>query len=69
MSERQDEYIIEFYQLGGSIKVTAFDPLTMTEAVIIGASGATKQQLAELAIRKLNYVISRKANKNQDDFQ
>ncbi len=35
MSEA-DNYIIEFTQIGGSVKVTAVDPRTMTEVSIVG---------------------------------
>lgn len=61
MSEH-DGYIVEFLARGRSIKVTAIDPETLTEASIVGAKGATQQQLAELAIRKLHYVIEKKKN-------
>jgi hypothetical protein len=56
------EYILEFQAHGRSIKVTAFDPRTLTEASIVGARGATQQQLAELAIRKLRYVIEKQTH-------
>jgi ribosomal protein S6 len=58
------QYIVEFAQHGRSIKVTAFDPQTLTEASVVGAQGATKQQLAELAIRKLRYVIEKNKQGN-----
>ena len=54
-------YIVEFVAHGRSIKVTAIDPNTMKEVSIVGAKGATKQQLAELAIRKLRYVLEKKS--------
>ncbi len=60
MNENTGEYIIEFFPQGRSIKVVAFDPATLMEASVIGARGATQQQLAELAIRKLRYVIEKK---------
>lgn len=50
-------YIVEFHHIGNSVKVTAFDPLTLTEACIVGAPNLSKQQLTELAIRKLHYVM------------
>ena len=55
-----DGYIIEFYQIGNSIKVTAMDPKTLTEVAIIGAPGLTRQHLAGAAIRKLEYVLAKK---------
>jgi hypothetical protein len=56
-----DGYIIEFYQIGNSIKVTAMDPKTLTEVAIIGAPGLTRQHLARNAVRKLEYVLAKKA--------
>lgn len=49
--------MIEFQQIGGSIKVTAFDPATFTEVSIVGSPGASKEQLSQLAVRKLLYVM------------
>ncbi len=64
MSRRSDtnggEFIIEFIQMGKSIKATAFDPVTLTEASIIGPTNATHDQLSELAVRKLLYVMGRR---------
>lgn len=57
--ETQHGYIIEFISLGGSVKVTAFDPQTLREASIVGAPNVPQKQLAELAIRKLQYVLNR----------
>jgi hypothetical protein len=61
-NDRQDTqgYIVEFVSVGRSVKVTAFDPVTLTEASVIGATRVPRKQLAELAIRKLNYVLSKK---------
>ena len=52
-------FIVEFHKIGKSVKVTAIDPVSMTEVVIIGSVRASKQQLAELAIRKLLYVMGK----------
>ena len=54
------EYLIEFRRVGNSVKVTAIDPVTQTEAVIVGAPQASRQQLSELAVRKLEYVLGKK---------
>ena len=56
---KKDGCIIEFYQLGGSIKVSAIDPVTMKEVSIVGDAKATKEQLTELAIKKLKYVLAK----------
>lgn len=57
--QNQEGYIIEFISIGHSVKATAFDPVTLTEAVVIGSRKTTRKQLAELAIRKLNYVLNK----------
>ncbi len=57
MTDHEEGFIVEFYQIGNSIKVTAFDPVTLTEATIVGAASATKEQLSQLAVRKLLYVM------------
>lgn len=60
---QKDGYIIEFYQLGNSIKVTAFDPQSLTEVAIIGVPGLSRDALARNAVRKLEYVMAKKAGK------
>jgi len=58
----EEGYIVEFIEQGRAIKVTAFDPVTLIEASVVGARGATQKQLAELAVRKLRYVIEKQKN-------
>ena len=60
MTEREG-FIVEFHQIGNSIKVTAFDPVTLTEASIVGAPGVSQEQLSQLAIRKLLYVMNKES--------
>lgn len=55
-----DNYIIEFTQIGGSIKVTAFDPRTMTEVSIVGAAQYSQEFLSRQAVKKLEYVLAKK---------
>jgi hypothetical protein len=52
-------YIIEYVTVGGSMKVTAFDQITLTEACIIAPQSASREEMAKLAIRKLRYVLTR----------
>ena len=59
----KDEYIVEFTVHKNVVKVTAFDPETLEEVSIVGSPKATRQQLAELAIRKLKYMQSKKKKK------
>ena len=56
------EYYIEFYPVGNLIKVTAVDPITMKEAVIMGPINAAKDDLQKLAIQKLEYIINKNSN-------
>jgi len=59
MSEA-DNYIIEFTQVGATVKVTAIDPKTMTEVSIVGGAQYSQEFLARQAVKKLEYVLSRK---------
>lgn len=54
------EYILEFVEIGNSVKVSAIDPETLTEASIIAPSGVNKEEIKEVAIRKLEYVMAKK---------
>jgi len=63
MSEA-DNYIIEFTQIGASVKVTAIDPRTMTEVSIVGASQYSQDFLSRQAIKKLEYVLSKRGEKD-----
>ncbi|WP_119303391.1 DUF6898 family protein [Dongia deserti] len=62
MSEA-DNYIIEFTKVGASIKVTAIDPKTMTEVSIVGAAQYSQEFLTRQAVKKLEYVLSKRAGK------
>ncbi len=62
MSEA-DNYIIEFTQIGGNVKVTAFDPKTMTEVSIVGGAQYSQEFLARQVIKKLEYVLSKHGGK------
>lgn len=54
-----DEYLLEFVRVGNQVKVTACDPDTGIEAAIFGPATATKKDLCDLAIRKLQYVLKK----------
>lgn len=60
---QKKEYLIEVCQVGISMRVTALDPVTGQEAVIIGPSVAGPQALKSLAVRKLE----RKLNKHEGE--
>ena len=53
------EIIFEFIRMGGSVKVTAVDAETGTEAVIVGDPAAGEAALKRLARQKLDYVLAK----------
>lgn len=57
----EEGFIVEFHQVGNSVKVTAFDPASLTEVSIVGSPNATREQLAQLAVRKLLYKLNKES--------
>jgi hypothetical protein len=55
------EIIFEFVHVGTSVKVTAVDAATGTEAIIVGDPAAGKAALKRLARQKLDYVLAKGA--------
>jgi hypothetical protein len=64
MSEA-DNYIIEFTQIGASVKVTAIDPKTMTEVSIVGGAQYSQEFLTRQVVKKLEYVLSKQSGKGR----
>jgi hypothetical protein len=62
MAARADtqDVIIEVVAQGAWVRVTAFDPATMTEVAIVGPARAPRAQLERTVLAKLDYVIARK---------
>jgi hypothetical protein len=56
----EEGYIIEFHRVGNAVKVSAFDPVTLTEVSIVGPSGAGDTELTRLAVRKLEYMLAKR---------
>lgn len=54
------EYLLEFHRQGSYVRVAAIDPVSGTEAVLVGAASASKEELSRLAVQKLQYVMERK---------
>lgn len=54
------EVIIEFFNIGGIVKVTAMDTLTMTEISVQGPGSAGENALKQNALRRLEYVLRKK---------
>ncbi len=56
---RRGDVIIEFYQVGAYVKVTAVDTATYTEVSIVGDPTRSEDALKRAAIRKLEYILER----------
>ncbi|MEQ8249241.1 MAG: hypothetical protein RID42_16295 [Alphaproteobacteria bacterium] len=56
---RQPNYLLEFYRVGNYVKVSIIDPVTNTEASIVGDARASEAELTRLAVRKLEYVMKK----------
>ncbi len=54
------EVFVEFVVQGAVVRVTAIDPKTGTEAVVMGPAGAPRAALSDAAVRKLKYVLNKK---------
>ncbi len=64
MSSDKPSYLIEFTRIGGQVRVMACDSETGLEAVIIAPANATQTQMTNLAVRKLQYMLEKKANES-----
>lgn len=53
------EYLLEFIRQGGYVRVATVDPVTNTEIVLVGSASATRKELTRLAVKKLEYVLSK----------
>ena len=54
-----NEYILEFIPHGKFMKISAVDPVTGTEAVIVGDADFPRELLAREAIKKLEYILKK----------
>ncbi len=52
--------LIEFHRVGAYVKVSAVDPVTLTEVSIVGDPAAGETALKQTAMRKLAYVLERR---------
>lgn len=62
----EDGYIIEFHQVGAYVKVSAMDPLTLTEVSMPVPANLPQHQAAQAAIRKLKFVLARRNGTHAD---
>ncbi len=56
------DIIIEFRQVGSYVKVSAIDPITLTEVSIMGPLHESRERLKATAVQKLHYVLNKKYN-------
>ena len=56
----EENFIIEFYSVGNAVKVSAIDPVSLKEVSIVGDPKASQQELTELAVKKLKFVLEKK---------
>jgi hypothetical protein len=56
-----DNYIIEFFQIGNSVKVSAIDPVTLREVSIVGDARMSRESLTNAALQKLRYVLEKES--------
>ena len=54
------EVIIEIYQVGNAVKVTAVDTKTLVEVSIVGSPGQGEELLKRASINKLSYVLRKR---------
>jgi hypothetical protein len=55
------EIFVEFIIQGNVVKATAIDPVTGTEASVVGPANAAQAVMAQAARRKLEYVLKKKS--------
>ena len=60
-SSGKDEVLFEFVVQGNVIKATAIHAATGSEGSIVGPVNAGRDVLAQAALRKLQYVLAKKA--------
>lgn len=53
------DYLVEFIQIGSSVKVSAIDPVSGREVSIVGPATASRNQLTQVAVNKLKYMLSK----------
>ena len=60
---KDDDYIIQFYAVGKSVKAVALDPVTLKEVTVVAPRSTSKKQPAGLAVRKLEFVLNKDKDK------
>ena len=63
-SKSDTEIIIEFIEVGNSVKVSAVDVASGEEVSIVGPTSASREQLEQTVLAKLKYVLSKGQKKD-----
>ena len=58
----EGEVLIEVRRVGNAVKVTALDPVTLTEATIVGSPRDGEEVLKRTVVAKLRYVLNKSAS-------
>ncbi|NBO19340.1 MAG: hypothetical protein EBZ69_05250 [Alphaproteobacteria bacterium] len=58
------EVIFEAKRTGNIIRLVAMDTQTLTEVVVQGPANVRMQDLEQLALKKLEYVLKKKSEKS-----
>jgi hypothetical protein len=56
-----NDVIIELVRCGAIVRVSALDPASLVEVVLQGPASAGEAALRRAAVRKLDYVLRRRA--------
>ncbi|MBT5049709.1 MAG: hypothetical protein HOM58_14510 [Rhodospirillaceae bacterium] len=59
--ESKGDVLIEIWQVGNAVKVSAIDVATGTEVSIVGSPSTSEETLKRTAVNKLNYVLRKEA--------
>ena len=61
MDNVNNEIYFEIVPIGNTVKITAIDAATGTEAVTFGPSGVSVEILKKNVLKKLDYILNKKA--------
>jgi hypothetical protein len=59
VQESLNEVLFEFVQQGRFVRVTAMDPVSKAEAVVVGDAASSPEMLKRVAVNKLRFVMTR----------
>jgi len=54
------EVLFEFYRVKNYVRITAIDPITGIEAIMVGNRKYSTELLKKLATQKLRYIIAKR---------